>query len=275
MSTAAFQDEIKEKIKKADDLSSKRPFPLSLFKCYDPYTAGELYQEAGDICRTLEDNLQAVHLYEKSFDTFLLQNDSSAKQCAAYVITKLAEVYASEKFYYPEKAISAYRKAALYHSLSGSFSIAASKTVSAAKLAVSQDDYETGELLFRESIDFYDKAAMPKNRILLLDDLLECFVKNGNFKKAGDLLVEMCDSRKCDGFLLVAWVSYYLAMEERQDIYDLLGKDSEIVDLLVRGDLVSFEDKIRGKLAKLTCKKIFSEIVDIATKPGSVKIDTR
>lgn len=266
--------ELQTKLTKANRLLNKRSFPMSLFHYYDPYLAAELYQESADICRTLDDDLQASLLYRKSFDTYLLLKDNMSKQSAAYVITKLAELHASQKHYNPAEAVKAYKDAAHYHSLTGSYSIAASKTVSAAKLAMTMHDYREGEGLFSNAMELYDKAGMPLNRALLFDDLLVCTVRNDNFRVAGDLLVEMGSSRKSEGFLVVAWIAYYLCGEERDEIYEMLGKDQELVDLVREGENEKFLEGVRGRLAKITSKEIFFEIVDVYEKRGDV-IDVR
>lgn len=125
-----------------------------------------------------------------------------------------------------------------------------------------------------EAMEYYDNAAMPMNRVLLLNELLVCTVKNRNFKKAGDCLVEMGIGKKVEGYLLMAWVCYYINGEERDDIYEMMGEDAKIVDLIVENEMEEFDERVRKRLGRITNKDVFYDIVDVLVNEGCV-IDTR
>lgn len=276
--TTDLQIELTQKIKKATNLSTKHSFPLSMFKTYDPQLAGDLYEEAANITFNIGNYQNTANLLQKSLQTYLLIKDRTGKHHAAQISTKIAELYASNNFYNHIKAIEAFLAASEYYKLTGSYSIAASKCVCAAKLAILHEDYECAERAYGNAIELYDIACMPMNRVLLLNEFLGCLIRNGNYFKAGNILVEMASvknvSNNCDGYLLMAWCCYFVTGDDRMDVYEVLGVDCDIVDCVRNNEMERVNEMLVKRVSRMMNKDVFMIVVEMVLNHGCV-VDTR
>lgn len=255
-------EELKRKQKLADTYNKKRSFPISIFHSYDPFLAAELYQEIADAYFSLNKYIESDIYYLKSTEAYLKCNDPGSKSYAAHVYVKLAELHNTKAYYNPSKAAIYYNEASFYFSISGSFSLAASKKLASAKLNSQQFNYEAAAEEYRESIELYDKAKMPANKVLMYDDYACVLIKAKKYKEAGDFLLEISSekSRMCTFYLLMSAFCFFVLNEENETCEHLMGEEKEVYNSL--NDVKVFEKCVNDYLATKKYRSEFLELID-------------
>lgn len=256
--------EIKVKIKQAEIFSTKKSFPFNIFSSYDPFQAAELFQEIGDIYISVKDYRNAAIFLEKAADNYILSDDSCSKSYTGHVYNKLGDLYLNNLFD-NIKACIMYNNSALYHSASGSNSLAASRKLNAAKTALSVLDYEKAEEYFKDAIEYYENCNMLNNKSLCLNDYILCLIKNEKYDIAGDVFFEIGSDRNRKAFanfnLMMSYFCYFLALKNTDDIYEMLkGEEKEIIDTLLGEEKSNFKILIEKYMH---CKNPREEIIMI------------
>lgn len=254
--------ELSKKKKQAVLYNTKRSFPLSMFHSYDPFLAAELFQEIADAYFSLNKYIDASIYYLNSAEAYLSCNDPGSKSYAAHVYVKLAELYNTKSFYNPEKAVEYYNNAAFYFSVSGSFSLAASKKLAVAKINNLQFDFELAATNYKEAIDLYDKAKMPANKVLLYDDYACILVKAKKYKEAGEFLLEISSEKSfmCTFYLLMSAFCFFVVNEENETSDHLMGEEKDVYDSM--NDLKTFEKRLNDYLSKKKFRTEYLELLD-------------
>lgn len=254
--------ELYKKEQTADLLITKRPFPFNFLQSYDPFTASELYQEIADTYFSLNKYIDSSIYYLKAAEGYLKSNDPGSKSYSAHAYAKLADLYNTKTFYNPTKAVQYYTKASFYFSITGSFSISATKKAACGKILESQYDYGLAADTFKEAIELWDKAKMPANRALIYDDFIFCLIKSKRFKEAGDFMLEISSEKGhlCTFYMLMGSFCFYVANEDNDTSELLTGEEKKLYDSM--NDLEAFDKILNGYLSKKGCGNKFSDLFD-------------
>ncbi|KAM0687110.1 hypothetical protein COBT_001655 [Conglomerata obtusa] len=269
MALTNYEAEIKSKIEEATSLLTKKSFPLNFFHTYDPFRAGDLLMQIGDIYLAHNKHLKATQSYIQSAEAYTQSKDDIAKSYAAQSYNKAADVFSGKDLYTPQSAVDCYNSASDLYAIRGNFSLAASRKNHAADILIKELDYDQASIFLSESNELYEKAKMPANRNLILEKYFYCLIKCKKYGMAGDVALEMGSEKGRESFayyfMMLACFCYFVEGRESEmkDVCEMIGQGEErnIVEGLMSENKSEVFDEMINKYARVSLVK--EEIIDL------------